>query len=181
MFVRKVVVIFQTNSTNMAETLFIPQTQDRAEIYKALIPQIDALLSQEKDLVANLANFVAVLKEALGFFWIGFYWVKDNELVLAPFQGSLACTRIGYGKGVCGTAWKEARTILVPDVDKFPGHIACSSLSKSEIVVPIFQESNVVGVLDIDSDKLNDFSETDQKGLENLVKILEKHLPSMQK
>ncbi len=165
----------------MAETLFIPQTENRAEIYEALGLQMEALLSQEKDLIANLANFVAVLKEAFGFFWIGFYWVKGNELVLAPFQGTLACTRIGYGKGVCGTVWKEERTILVPDVEAFPGHIACSSLSKSEIVVPIFQESNVVGVLDIDSDKLNDFSETDQKGLENLVKILEKHLPSMQK
>lgn len=165
----------------MAETLFIPQTQDRAEIYEALLPQVEAIIAQEKDLVANLANFVAVLKEALGFFWIGFYWVKNDELVLAPFQGTLACTRIGWGKGVCGTAWQKAQTIVVPNVEEFPGHIACSSLSKSEIVVPIFEADKVVGVLDIDSDRLNDFSETDQKGLESLVKILEKYLPTMQK
>ncbi|MDW8296937.1 MAG: GAF domain-containing protein [Raineya sp.] len=165
----------------MAETLFIPQTQNRAEIYEALLPQVEAIIAQEKDLVANLANFVAVLKEALGFFWIGFYWVKNDELVLAPFQGTLACTRIGWGKGVCGTAWQKAQTILVPNVEEFPGHIACSSLSKSEIVVPIFEAGKVVGVLDIDSDHLNDFSETDQKGLESLVKILEKYLPTMQK
>ncbi|MCS6794701.1 MAG: GAF domain-containing protein [Raineya sp.] len=165
----------------MAETLFIPQTQNRAEIYEALLPQVEAIIAQEKDLVANLANFVAVLKEALGFFWIGFYWVKNDELVLAPFQGTLACTRIGWGKGVCGTAWQKAQTILVPNVEEFPGHIACSSLSKSEIVVPIFEADKVVGVLDIDSDRLNDFSETDQKGLESLVKILEKYLPTMQK
>lgn len=163
----------------MAESIFIPQTSSRSEIYEALVPQVKSIISQERDLIANLANFVAILKEAFNFFWVGFYWVKGNELVLAPFQGPLACTRIPFGKGVCGTAWKEARTIIVPDVGKFPGHIACSSLSKSEIVVPILQAGKVVGVLDIDSTQLNDFSEADRLGLEKLIKILEKHLPQL--
>ncbi|MCU0437015.1 MAG: GAF domain-containing protein [Raineya sp.] len=164
----------------MAESVFIPQNSTRKDIYDALLPQIDGILQTETDLTANLANFVAVLKEAFGFFWIGFYWVKNEQLVLAPFQGTLACTRIAFGKGVCGASWKEQKTILVPDVDAFPGHIACSSLSKSEVVVPVFQNGKVVGVLDVDSDKLNDFDDQDQIGLENLIKILEKHLPKMQ-
>jgi GAF domain-containing protein len=164
----------------MAESVFIPQNSTKKDIYDALVPQIDGILQTETDLTANLANFVAILKEAFGFFWVGFYWVKNEQLVLAPFQGTLACTRIAFGKGVCGSSWKEQKTILVPDVDAFPGHIACSSLSKSEIVVPIFQNGKVVGVLDVDSDKLNDFDDQDQIGLENLIKVLEKHLPKMQ-
>ncbi|KOY84944.1 hypothetical protein AD998_01170 [bacterium 336/3] len=164
----------------MAENVFIPQNSTKKDIYNALVPQIDGILQTETDLTANLANFVAILKEAFGFFWVGFYWVKNEQLVLAPFQGTLACTRIAFGKGVCGASWKEQKTILVPDVDAFPGHIACSSLSKSEVVVPIFQNEKVVGVLDVDSDKLNDFDEQDQIGLENLIKILEKHLSKMQ-
>jgi len=164
----------------MAESVFIPQNSTKKDIYDALLPQIEGILQTETDLTANLANFVAILKEAFGFFWVGFYWVKNEQLVLAPFQGTLACTRIAFGKGVCGASWKEQKTILVPDVDAFPGHIACSSLSKSEIVIPVFQNEKVVGVLDVDSDKLNDFDEQDQIGLENLIKILEKHLPKMQ-
>jgi L-methionine (R)-S-oxide reductase len=164
----------------MAESVFIPQNSTKKDIYNALVPQIDGILQTETDLTANLANFVAILKEAFGFFWVGFYWVKNEQLVLAPFQGTLACTRIAFGKGVCGASWKEQKTILVPDVDAFPGHIACSSLSKSEVVVPIFQNEKIVGVLDVDSDKLNDFDEQDQIGLENLIKILEKHLSKMQ-
>lgn len=163
----------------MAESIFIPTKADKKTIYEALAPQIEAILSAENDLMANLANFSAILKEAFGFFWVGFYWVKNEELVLAPFQGTLACTRIAKGKGVCGTAWQERKTIVVPDVEAFPGHIACSSLSKSEIVVPIFYNENVVGVLDVDSDQLNAFDHDDQAGLENLIRILEKHLSKM--
>ncbi|GAB4126637.1 MAG: GAF domain-containing protein [Raineya sp.] len=163
----------------MAESIFIPEKADKKAIYEALAPQIEAMLSTETDLIANLANFSAVLKEAFDFFWVGFYWVKNKELVLAPFQGTIACTRIAKGKGVCGTAWQMQKTILVPDVEAFPGHIACSSLSKSEIVVPIFQKQDVVGVLDVDSKQLNDFDKDDQEGLENLVKILEKYLDKM--
>ncbi len=156
----------------MAEQLTIPQTDDRAELYAALSPQIEALVALESDPVANMANVAAVLREAFGFFWVGFYRVVGNELVLGPFQGSVACSRIGYGKGVCGTAWKKASTQIVADVDAFPGHIACSSASRSEIVVPIFDPSGktVVAVLDIDSDRLNDFSEIDAVNLENLLK-----------
>lgn len=163
----------------MAESIFIPEKADKKAIYEALAPQVAAMLRAETDLTANLANFSAVLKEAFGFFWVGFYWVKNGELVLAPFQGTLACTRIAKGKGVCGNAWQEQKTILVPDVDAFPGHIACSSLSKSEIVVPIFHQGEVVGVLDVDSDQLNAFDQDDQAGLEKLVQILEQHLPQM--
>ena len=163
----------------MAESIFIPQKANKKSVYKALVPQMEAILSAETDLTANLANFSAVLKEAFGFFWVGFYWVKNQELILAPFQGTLACTRIAKGKGVCGAAWQEQKTILVPDVEAFPGHIACSSLSKSEIVVPIFFKNEVVGVLDVDSDQLNDFDQEDQVGLEALIKVLEKNLPKM--
>lgn len=160
----------------MSETLFIPEAGTKAEKYEALIPQIEALISDEPDLYANLANIAAVLKEAFGFFWVGFYLVKNEQLVLGPFQGPIACTRINFGKGVCGTAWKEGKTQLVPDVDAFPGHIACSYASKSEIVVPVFKGDAVAMVLDVDSDLLADFDQTDQKYLEELMGILSKTL-----
>lgn len=160
----------------MAETLVLPQSATKAETYQALIPQIEALISGESDQYANLANVAAALREAFGFFWVGFYLVKGDQLVLGPFQGPIACTRIGFGKGVCGTAWKEGKTQLVPDVDAFPGHIACSSASKSEIVVPVFKGSEVIMVLDVDSDQLADFDETDQKYLEELMGILAESL-----
>ena len=155
----------------MAENLII-HTGSKEEKYRELLPQLHALVSTEADLIANLANMVAALKQTFGFFWVGFYVVKEEMLVLAPFQGPLACTRIRYGKGVCGTAWKDAQTIVVPDVEQFPGHIACSSDSRSEIVVPIVRDGKVVAVLDIDSDKLNEFDKTDAEYLERLCAIL---------
>lgn len=158
----------------MSETLIIPTGSSKIDKYKSLLPQIEALISGESDGVANMANISAVLREAFGYFWVGFYAVKGQELVLGPFQGPIACTRIGYGKGVCGTAWKEARTVLVPDVEEFPGHIACSDASRSEIVVPGFKDGQVVLVLDVDSKIINDFDETDQLYMENLMRILEK-------
>ena len=158
----------------MSETLFLPQSGTKEEIYQALLPQVDALISGEKDLVANLANIAAALREAFGFFWVGFYVVQGQELVLGPFQGPIACTRINFGRGVCGTAWKEQKTQLVPDVEAFPGHIACSSASKSEIVVPAFQDGEVFLVLDVDSDQLDDFDAVDQRYLEALMGLLEK-------
>lgn len=151
----------------MAEELDIA-TGSKAEKYIGLIPQISALVSGEEDVVANMANVAAALKETFGFWWVGFYLVKNDELVLGPFQGPIACTRIRKGKGVCGTSWEKKATMLVPDVDAFPGHIACSSASKSEIVVPLIRENTVIGVLDVDSEHLNDFDETDQKYLEQL-------------
>lgn len=157
----------------MSETIYIPTEASKEEKYVSLLPQIEALITGEEDLVANLANISAALKEAFGFFWVGFYLVKGKELVLGPFQGPIACTRIGYGKGVCGTAWKEGKTQLVPDVDAFPGHIACSSASRSEIVVPVLKNGEVVMVLDVDSDQLDDFDDTDQKHLEQLMRFLE--------
>jgi GAF domain-containing protein len=162
----------------MAETLFLPQSGTKEEIYQALLPQIEALISDETDLVANLANIAAALREAFGFFWVGFYVVQGQELVLGPFQGPIACTRIAFGRGVCGTAWKEQKTQLVPDVEAFPGHIACSSASKSEIVVPAFHNGEVALVLDVDSDRLDDFDTVDQKYLEELMGLLEKTMPS---
>jgi L-methionine (R)-S-oxide reductase len=156
----------------MAETLFVPKTATKVEKYEAVVPQIEALITGEPDLYANLANIAAALKETFGFFWVGFYLVKGDQLVLGPFQGPIACTRINFGKGVCGTVWKEARTQLVPDVDVFPGHIACSSDSKSEIVVPVIHQNSVAMVLDVDSDQLGDLDETDQKYLEELMRIL---------
>lgn len=156
----------------MSENLFIPEQASKTERYEAIIPQIESLISGETDLTANLANIAAALKEAFGFFWVGFYLVKENQLVLGPFQGPIACTRISFGKGVCGTAWKEEKTQLVPDVEEFPGHIACSSASKSEIVVPVFKDGLVVMVLDVDSDRLDDFDAEDQKYLEQLMGIL---------
>lgn len=160
----------------MAESLYIPTDADKASKYEAILPQIEALITDESDLTANLANISAVLRESFGFFWVGFYLVKGDQLVLGPFQGPIACTRINLGKGVCGTAWKENKTQLVPDVNAFPGHIACSSASKSEIVVPFSKNGKVAGVLDVDSDQLADFDEIDQEYLERLMQILEKTL-----
>lgn len=154
----------------MAETLFLT-ADTKAARYAELLPQIEALTAPETDLTANLANVAAALRQAFGFFWVGFYVVKANELVLGPFQGPVACTRIRRGRGVCGTSWAEARTVLVPDVEAFPGHIACSSDSKSEIVVPIFKNGAVVAVLDVDSDTLNDFDPADQAALEQLMAL----------
>ena len=144
----------------------------KQEQYEELIPQIKGLLDGETDLIANLANITAALKEQFGWLWVGFYLVKNNELVLAPFQGPVACTRIKKGRGVCGTSWQEARTLIVPDVEKFPGHIACSSLSRSEIVIPLIHEDHVVGVLDIDSENLGEFDETDSNYLEQVVSLI---------
>ncbi len=156
----------------MAENLFVPRNSSKEEKYRSLIPQIEALVAGEMDLIANLANISAALKHVFGFFWVGFYLVKGNELVLGPFQGPVACTRISFGKGVCGTAWKEERLIIVPDVERFPGHIACSSESKSEIVIPVFQGGQVAGVLDIDSDHLNTFDDTDASWLSRIVNLI---------
>ena len=155
----------------MAENLII-NGGNKQEMYETLLPQLLSLTTGETDTVANMANVVAALKQTFDFFWVGFYRVKEEMLVLAPFQGPLACTRIRYGKGVCGTAWKEARTIVVPDVEQFPGHIACSSDSRSEIVVPVVRGGKVVAVLDIDSDKLNEFDEVDAEYLEKLCASL---------
>ncbi len=160
----------------MAEELFVSTSTNKKERYEVLLPQIKALVEGESDLIANLANIAGALKQAMGFFWVGFYLVKNKQLVLGPFQGPIACTRIDIGKGVCGTAWKEKKTILIPDVEKFPGHIACSSASKSEIVLPAFKGDEVALVLDIDSDLINDFDETDQLQLEKVVKIIEAFL-----
>ena len=159
----------------MAETLSLPQTTDRALRYEALFPQWKALLDGETDLIANLANTAAALREAFGFFWIGFYLVKENELVLGPFQGPIACTRIAFTRGVCGHAYRTQKTVIVPDVEAFPGHIACSSQTKSEIVVPFKNRNGQwIGVLDLDSDRLNDFSEVDQIHLEKMMHALSK-------
>lgn len=156
----------------MAEDLQIIKGTKEQQ-YKALIPQITALLAGENDLVANLANVSAALKEQFGWFWVGFYIVKNGELVLGPFQGPVACTRIRKGRGVCGTSWEKATTLIVPDVEKFPGHIACSSLSKSEIVVPLMHNGSVVGVLDVDSDAYDSFDETDKRYLEQVVQLID--------
>ncbi len=160
----------------MAEHLYIPQNSSRKEIYEALFPQLEALLSSESDKIANLSNFVAALKQAFGFFWVGFYLKKENQLVLGPFQGPIACTRISFDKGVCGFCYSSKQTVIVPNVDEFPGHIACSSASKSEIVIPIFDTNNEVSmVLDVDSDQLSDFSEIDQIGLERLALLIQRY------
>ena len=157
----------------MAEELIISHSTDKQERYKTLLPQIKSLVEGESDLVANLSNIAAALKQAMNYFWVGCYLVKNNQLVLGPLQVPIACTRIDFGKGVCGTAWKERKTILVPDVEKFPGHIACSSASKSEIVLPAFKENEVALVLDVDSDSLDDFDSIDQRALEELMRIVE--------
>lgn len=155
----------------MAEDLQII-TGSKKEQYQSLLPQIKGLLDGETDLVANLANIAAALKEQFGWLWTGFYLVKEDELVLGPFQGPVACTRIRKGRGVCGTSWAEAKTLIVPDVEKFPGHIACSSLSKSEIVVPLIKDGVVTGVLDVDASEYNQFDETDKRFLEEIVGML---------
>lgn len=156
------------------ESIIVPEG-DKNKVYESLIPQILALTEGEADSIANMANISAALKEALGFWWVGFYIVKEDNsehgssLVLGPFQGPVACTRIAYGKGVCGSCWKTEKSVIVPDVDKFPGHIACSSLSKSEIVVPVVRGGKIVSVLDIDSDRPDDFDDIDRKWLELLL------------
>ena len=156
----------------MAEDLYI-NAGSKTEKYRALLPQLKNLLAGEDDLIANLANVSAALKETFHFFWVGFYLVKGEELVLGPFQGPIACTRIRKGRGVCGKAWEKAETLVVPDVDAFPGHIACSSLSRSEIVVPLLRaEGEVWGVLDVDSESLNGFDETDARFLRELCSYL---------
>ncbi len=155
----------------MAEELIIDKNASKTDLYESLYPQIQALVSGENDLIANMANIAAALKEAFNFLWVGFYLVKNDELVLGPFQGSIACTRISLGKGVCGTSWKESKTIIVPDVEQFPGHIACSSASRSEIVIPIYHEDKVIAVLDVDSAQLNQFDEIDEKYLTKITKL----------
>ena len=157
----------------MAEELFIDRNSTKKETYETLIPQIESLIAGEPDLTANLANISAALKETFNWLWVGFYWIKNEELVLAPFQGPIACTRIKRGKGVCGTAWKEAHSILVPDVEQFPGHIACSSSSVSEIVVPIFNtKGEVTGVLDVDSERFDILAEIDVDYLEKICVLI---------
>jgi L-methionine (R)-S-oxide reductase len=159
----------------MAEELIVSNSIDKATKYRLLFSQLEHLIEPEADLISNLANTTAALKQTFGFFWVGFYLVKGEDLVLGPFQGDLACTRIRKGKGVCGTAWALGQTQMVPDVDLFPGHIACSSLSRSEIVVPIRSpKAEVLGVLDVDSDRLDDFDEQDKHGLERIVQLLAK-------
>jgi GAF domain-containing protein len=179
----------------MAESIIV-SGKTKQEKYESLLRQIRALVEGENDFIANVSNIIAALKYGMNFFWVGIYFVAsplnplslrigkkkqkvvwdEAELVLGPFQGPVACTRIGYGKGVCGTAWKEKRTIIVEDVNKFSGHIACNPASKSEIVIPIFKNGNVIAVLDIDSDKINNFDKTDKKYLEKVAKVIEKIL-----
>lgn len=160
----------------MTEQLHIALSAHKQERYDTLVPQIKSLVSGEPDLIANLSNIAAALRQTMNFFWVGFYLVKDHQLVLGPFQGPIACTRIDLGKGVCGASWKEKRVILVPDVDQFPGHIACSSDSKSEIVLPVMKDGEVVMVLDVDSNTLNDFDEIDEAGLSKVIQIVERFL-----
>lgn len=156
---------------HMAETFDIKGTTKK-ERYASLLPQLKALVEGEPDRIANLANIMSGLKYGMNFFWVGIYFVNDSELVLGPFQGPVACTRIKKGKGVCGQAWEKKESIIVPDVDQFPGHIACSTASRSEIVVPILKNGEVVAVLDVDSDKLNDLDETDRINLEDVAKLI---------
>lgn len=157
----------------MAEDLTLLTNATKEEKYQSLIPQIEGLLYGESNLIANLANIAAALKEGLGFFWVGFYLVdSDEELILGPFQGPVACTRIRKGKGVCGSAWRDEKTVIVPNVDEFPGHIACASASKSEIVLPVYSNDKIIAVLDVDSDELNDFDEIDQKYLEKIISLI---------
>lgn len=157
----------------MAEELIISTSSDKKEKYATLLPQLIALVSGETDRIANLSNIAAALKQSMNFFWVGFYLVNDGQLVLGPFQGPVACTRIPMGKGVCGTAWKEKKTIIVPNVDEFPGHIACSSDAKSEIVLPAFKNDEVFLVMDVDSDTLNDFDAIDAHALEQVMRMIE--------
>ena len=159
----------------MAEELVL-QHGHKVEQYQSILPQIQAIIEDESDVIANLANICAALKQQFGWFWIGFYLVKGSELVLGPFQGPIACTRIAKGRGVCGSAWQQQHSIIVADVDQFPGHIACSSDSKSEIVLPIMKQGECVGVLDIDSDELNQFDEVDETYLMKLIVMIEKFI-----
>lgn len=157
----------------MAESIVFTRGADRATIYKEIAPQISAVIAGEADLVANLANTAAILKQAFDFYWVGFYLARGGELVLGPFQGPLACTRIAFNRGVCGHCYATQQTVIVPNVNEFPGHIACSTESKSEIVVPLFDSAGqIVGVLDVDSDRLNEFDESDRAGLEDIAKRL---------
>lgn len=156
----------------MAEDLQITASASKEEQYQSLIPQITALLEGETDLTANLANISAALKEQFKWFWVGFYLVKHDELVLGPFQGPVACTRIAKSRGVCGTSWAKAETLIVPDVEEFPDHIACSSFSRSEIVLPLIHRGEVIGVLDVDSSELNEFDEVDAKYLNEVIALL---------
>ena len=161
----------------MAESLAFTANANRKTIYDEIVPQIDSLVDGETDVIANLANIAAVLREAFGFFWVGFYLTKDGQLVLGPFQGPLACTRINFDAGVCGHAYTTRQPVIVPNVDEFPGHIACATASKSEIVVPIMnRDGSVFGVLDVDSDKLSDFSQTDADGLNRVVTTIERFI-----
>lgn len=163
----------------MAESIAFSRAATRETIYAEVVPQIESLIAGESDLTANLANIAAVLKEAFGFFWVGFYLVKGDQLVLGPFQGPLACTRIDFDKGVCGHAYITKETVIVPNVEEFPGHIACSSAARSEIVIPMFNaDGTVAGVLDVDSDKLDDFTDTDRKGLEEVTGVIERFTQS---
>ena len=163
----------------MAESLAFSKTSERSVVYDEIVTQIDSLIEGESDLTANLANIAAVLKEAFGFFWVGFYLKKAGQLVLGPFQGPIACTRIDFDKGVCGHAYSTATTVIVPNVDEFPGHIACSSAARSEIVVPISDgHGGVFGVLDVDSDQLDDFSDADRDGLGRITAIIERFIRS---
>ncbi|HLP14043.1 MAG TPA: GAF domain-containing protein [Flavobacteriales bacterium] len=157
----------------MAEDLTIDKTLTREEQYNQLLPQVEALIAGEKNTIANLANIASAIKYAFDFLWVGFYLVEGNELVLGPFQGPPACTRIKKGKGVCGTSWEQNKTLIVPDVDAFPGHIACSSLSRSEIVVPVQKNGSVIMVLDVDSEHLNNFNETDKIYLEKICSLIQ--------
>ena len=169
--------LHQVNLKVMAEAVAFSREAERSIRYDEIVPQIGALVEGETDLVANLANVAAVLKEVFGFFWVGFYLEKEGQLVLGPFQGPLACTRIDFDKGVCGHAYTTGETVVVPNVEEFPGHIACASASKSEIVLPIkAANGEVVGVLDVDSDKLNDFSGIDAEGLKRIIERIEKTL-----
>jgi GAF domain-containing protein len=165
--------ILKRFNQTMAEDLIVSTSANKSEKYQTLIPQLEALVMGERDVIANLANITAALKQTMNFFWVGFYVVREGQLVLGPFQGPVACTRIDYGKGVCGAAWKNKETIIVPDVDQFPGHIACSSASRSEIVLPVFKNNEVVMVLDVDSDKLNDFDDDDSAALAQVIRLTE--------
>jgi L-methionine (R)-S-oxide reductase len=156
----------------MAEDLTILTDADKTQQYLSLIPQLEGLLGGEDDLIANMGNVAAALKEQFKWLWVGFYLVKDDQLVLGPFQGPVACTRIQKGRGVCGTSWANAETLIVPDVEEFPGHIACSSASKSEIVLPVYSGSKVIGVLDVDSEQLGHFDEVDAMYLSQIIKLV---------
>ena len=160
----------------MAEDLIISTSSDKKARYQTLLPQLEALVNDEKDLIANLANMMAALQQTMGFLWVGVYFVKGTQLVLGPFQGPVACTRIDFGKGVCGKAWEEKRTLVVPDVEVFPGHIACSSASRSEIVLPAFKDEGVALILDVDSEKVAAFDEDDEQALSKVIKIIERLL-----